>query len=87
MPPHAPQFVRALQITDKATGKPKAVVDNRIAPFLMYLLCGLALFIPAPGGGGDDNRKLLEIIPKGVIYGILTFVRPARPRHRIPATC
>eukprot|EP00040_Diaphanoeca_grandis_P044284 m.11882 g.11882 ORF g.11882 m.11882 type:complete len:627 (-) comp9031_c0_seq1:459-2339(-) len=67
--PHSPQFVRALQIKDKQTGKVTGVVDNRIAPFLMYLLCGLSLILP---GGGD--RKLLELIPKGVVYGILTFV-------------
>ena len=33
------------------------------------MLCGLALFLP-----GTKDRKLLELIPKGVVYGILTFV-------------
>lgn len=67
--PHSPQFVRALQIRDESTRRVTRVVDNRIAPFMVYLFCGLALFIPTSAG-----PKLLELIPKGVVYGILTFV-------------
>jgi solute carrier family 4 (anion exchanger) protein 1 len=67
--PHSPQFVRALQIRDESTRRVTGVMDNRVAPFLMYLFCGLALFIPTSAG-----PKLLEFIPKGVVYGILTFV-------------
>lgn len=38
--------------------------ENRIAPLLLYAFCGLALVIPS----------VLEIIPEGVVNGILTFV-------------
>ena len=46
-------------------------ITIRLAPFFMYLLCGVALFLPA---GGGEERKLLQLVPKGVVYGILTFV-------------
>lgn len=40
------------------------VHENRVAPFLLYAICGLALVIPS----------VLEVIPEGVVNGILTFV-------------
>ena len=36
--PHSPQFVRALKIVDKSTGKPKAVVSHREHPVEMASL-------------------------------------------------
>ena len=73
--PHSPQFVQALTEKDRSIeeepredrgrieGGPK-VCENRIAPTLMYLLCLLALAVPA----------VLDTIPVGCAYGILTFV-------------
>lgn len=42
----------------------KGVAENRIAPFIMYLMIGLPIYTP----------KVLNCIPKAAIYGILAFV-------------
>eukprot|EP01052_Picozoa_sp_SAG31_P005804 SAG31_NODE_260_length_18915_cov_3.432823_7_plen_647_part_00 len=75
--PHSPQLVKALTIykrkkpllgnaqseeaeTLEATG----VAENRIAPFLMYFMIGLPVFLPS----------LLNKIPLGALNGVLAFV-------------
>eukprot|EP00457_Paulinella_chromatophora_P004821 gb/GEZN01004834.1/.p1 GENE.gb/GEZN01004834.1/~~gb/GEZN01004834.1/.p1 ORF type:complete len:612 (+),score=9.63 gb/GEZN01004834.1/:30-1865(+) len=61
--PHSPQFAAAL--SDVATGgKAIDVHENRIAPLIVYGLCLFSLFLPS----------LLELIPLGVVNGILAFV-------------
>ena len=65
--PHSPQMVKALTSYDR---KPdggltvSGVAENRIAPFIMYLLIGLPVLAP----------HLLEKIPSGALNGVLTFV-------------
>eukprot|EP01059_Diplonema_ambulator_P015316 TRINITY_DN26425_c0_g1_i1.p1 TRINITY_DN26425_c0_g1~~TRINITY_DN26425_c0_g1_i1.p1 ORF type:complete len:555 (+),score=153.62 TRINITY_DN26425_c0_g1_i1:34-1665(+) len=69
--PHSPQFVKALTCREVAKtvdedpqGGGCYVVDNRLAPFLMYLLIGIPVTIPS----------VLEKIPKACIDGILVYV-------------
>merc|ERR1711971_426366 len=40
------------------------VRENRIAPFIMYMLIGLTLFV----------RQFIELMPYGTVDGTLTFV-------------
>ena len=64
--PHSPQLVHALTVHGDARSN-YAVVrveENRIAPFLMYLLIGMPLLAPV----------LISVIPEGAIDGILVFV-------------
>ena len=61
--PHSPQFVKAVTVYDEF-GKVKEVKENRVAPFIMYLMIGVPVFIPG----------VLEKIPKACIDGILVFV-------------
>ena len=62
--PHSPQFVKALTERDHVTGQLVKVHESRLAPFLVYLFCFLALAVP----------QVLEVVPEGVVNGILTFV-------------
>mmetsp|Transcript_63917 Transcript_63917/g.106280 ORF Transcript_63917/g.106280 Transcript_63917/m.106280 type:complete len:591 (+) Transcript_63917:47-1819(+) len=61
--PHSPQFVRALS-TSSELGGPSHVAESRVAPFLVYLLIGLPLFVP----------KLIKAVPEAAIDGVLIFV-------------
>ena len=65
--PHSPQMVKALtnyKQDPDGTFQVTGVAENRIAPFLMYLLIGLPVLTP----------HLLEQIPSGALNGVLTFV-------------
>lgn len=62
--PHSPQFVKALTERDQESGRLIKVHESRLAPFLVYLFCFLALAVP----------QVLETVPEGVVNGILAFV-------------
>ena len=66
--PHSPQFVKALSDFSPETGRVTKVHESRVAPFLVYLLCFLALLWP----------QSLETVPEGVINGILACVAAGR---------
>eukprot|EP01060_Flectonema_neradi_P024369 TRINITY_DN3312_c0_g1_i3.p1 TRINITY_DN3312_c0_g1~~TRINITY_DN3312_c0_g1_i3.p1 ORF type:complete len:552 (+),score=62.18 TRINITY_DN3312_c0_g1_i3:35-1690(+) len=61
--PHSPQFVRSVTAFNE-DGSVKKNYENRLAPFLMYLMIGIPTTIPS----------VLEKIPKACIDGILIFV-------------
>ncbi|CAE7580971.1 Slc4a3 [Symbiodinium sp. CCMP2592] len=61
--PHSPQFVGAMTETDEDY-KPTGVVENRVAPFVGYLLMGVVLFLP----------DLLNKLPETAVSGALIFV-------------
>ncbi|CAE7520380.1 TLP40 [Symbiodinium pilosum] len=61
--PHSPQFVSAMTETDEEY-RPTGVVENRVAPFVGYLLMGVALFLP----------DLLNKLPETAVSGALIFV-------------
>eukprot|EP00808_Paulinella_micropora_P001529 g66153.t1 len=61
--PHSPQMAESLTHRD-GQGKIMHVHENRVAPLLVYALCLGSLYF----------RRVLEVIPSGVIDGILTFV-------------
>jgi len=61
--PHSPQFVSAMTETDE-NYKPTGVVENRVAPFVGYLLMGVVLFLP----------DLLNKLPETAVSGALIFV-------------
>lgn len=49
---------------DAAVWEVSRVHENRLAPFIMYLLIGLTLFVP----------QFIELMPYGTVDGTLTFV-------------
>ena len=61
--PHSPQFVRSVTVYNE-DGSVRKNYENRLAPFLMYLMIGIPITIPG----------VLEKIPKACIDGILIFV-------------
>jgi len=63
--PHSPQFVRALTVAPRpGENKRPFVVENRVAPLLMYAMLGLPLLFP----------QLLALIPRAAIQGVLVYV-------------
>eukprot|EP00931_Biecheleriopsis_adriatica_P056713 TRINITY_DN33622_c0_g1_i1.p1 TRINITY_DN33622_c0_g1~~TRINITY_DN33622_c0_g1_i1.p1 ORF type:complete len:557 (-),score=106.42 TRINITY_DN33622_c0_g1_i1:89-1759(-) len=61
--PHSPQFVTALTDYD-TSNHPVSVRENRLAPFLCYMLLGLPLLFPSA----------LSVIPKAAVSSTLIFV-------------
>lgn len=73
--PHSPQLVGALTVdrglsdrqVQDGRGKRFHVHENRVSPFLMYMMIGVVLLFPF-------GREAIEHIPEAAVDGILIFV-------------
>eukprot|EP00808_Paulinella_micropora_P028127 g27840.t1 len=61
--PHSPQFASSLTRRN-VDGIVVKVHENRIAPLLVFALCLCSIYF----------KRILEVVPMGVVDGILTFV-------------